>query len=206
MARRTGRYVALTSKPAVPKPLSKKTEKTMSKKYVEAWPSELGTILRSNWTWFPASLNGDRWYANGHVAMPTPPVKDWPTEPPRGMTHRVRNFQAPPEIQIPKAQLDRMNKPLVETERTRRKGRAVSADEYLPGIVRFKDADGAVHSVSRHYHALIMRRFPLASPFGNAKFKQGPIVYREADGTLVAVLMPLLVSKRLKQTSERRKL
>lgn len=161
----------------------------MSKKYVESRPSELGTLPRTNWNWFPATLNCDTWYTNGQVVMALPPVKVWPTEPPRGMTYRVKNFQNPPEIPISHAQLALANKLLRETGSTERKGRTMGGLGYQPGIVELMDADGIKHSVARHYHALVTKKFPRALPFGSTS--KDPVIYREPDSTLVAILMPI---------------
>lgn len=161
----------------------------MSKKYFESWPSELGTLPMTNWNWFPMTLNGAIWYTNGHVAMSVPPIRLWPEKCPKGMHYRVNNFQNPPAIPITQADLDRKDKPLVETERTEREGKNMDAKNYRPGVVRFMDAEGTEHAVARHYHALVMRKFPLASPFGDTQ--KDPLVYRDPNSTLVAILMPI---------------
>lgn len=164
----------------------------MSKKYFESWPSELGTLPMTNWNWFPASLDGETWYTNWHLAMTVPPIRLWPAKAPKGMSYRVKNFVMPPAIPIPQVRLDRMCNLLEETGCSERSGKAVSDPKtYRPGIVHFKDDDGTVHAVARHYHALVMKKFPLASPFGGDK--NDPIAYREADNTLVAILMPIYV-------------
>lgn len=163
----------------------------MSKKYVEAWPSELGTTLGPNWTWFPATHSGETWYTNGHVAMSVIPVRRWPAEPPKGLRggRAYHYFQNPPAIPIDPEQLDMTDNPLLVTGYTEREGKTVISADYSPGVVYLMDDEGTVHHVARHYHYLVMKKFPRAFPFGDVPNK--PIVYREKDGKLVAILMPI---------------
>lgn len=166
-----------------------------TKKYREFLPSELGTLLKTNWTWFLVDTGQEEpWFTDGYVAAAMSPVKTFPTEPPPGMYSRSsarRDAVAEPydgRSLVKHLKHGPTAPTLGLIKRTERESMP-NRNDYTPGIVTLQDpGDGKEYTVARHYYAWIMAKFPTAIPHKPLSITN-PICFTVDDEPVVLVML-----------------